>query len=210
MWQLTEPSPERVRELLAAQARAPFSYPAVGATRREPVAAPGGFDVDHNRTRLGEGEGTFAAACAAIERWTMFPAGWTRIVGAAGAAGGRPPIAEGTAVAVVAHALGLWWTSCCRVVYTLDESFETGPLRRRFGFAYGTLPAHAERGEERFSVELRDDGSVWYDLLAFSTPRYWLARLGYPLTRRMQRRFVRDSLAAMRRAAGGAPPAAER
>jgi uncharacterized protein (UPF0548 family) len=53
---------------------------------------------------------------------------------------------------------------------------------------------------------MHPDGSVWYDLLAFSTPRYWLVRLGYPLTRRLQRRFVRDSLAAMVRAARPAGP----
>src|SRR5262245_46391050 len=42
----------------------------------------------------------------------------------------------------------------------------------RHGFASGTLPAHAESGEERFIVEWdRADGGVWYDILAFSRPR---------------------------------------
>jgi hypothetical protein len=44
------------------------------------------------------------------------------------------------------------------------------------------------------------DNAVWYDILAFSRPRQLLARLGYPLVRRLQRRFGRDSAAAMRRA----------
>lgn len=201
MWHLREPTPKRIRELLAEQAGEPFSYPAVGATRRDPVAAPSGYDLDHNRAHLGDGPAVFDAACAALRRWEMFPAPWARIEAGDGSGAGRPPIEKGTVVAVVTRALGLWWLSSCRVVYTLDETFDAGPVRRRFGFAYGTLPAHVERGEERFTIELREDGQVWYDLLAFSTPHHWMARLGYPLARCLQRRFVRDSLARMRRAA---------
>jgi len=71
----------------------------------------------------------------------------------------------------------------------------------RFGFAYGTLPDHAGSGEERFLVEWdTDDDSVWYDILAFSRPRHFLARLGYPWMRRAQKPFGRQSAAAMRRA----------
>ena len=206
MWHLREPSPDAVRAFLDRQAAEPLSYPSVGATRREPVPAPPGFDLDHNRVRLGEGRAVFEAARAALERWEMFPAPWVRIEPGfrVDAEAGPPPIRQGTVVAVVARALGLWWPSAARVIYTIDE---TEPLRR-FGFAYGTLPGHVERGEKRFSVELRPDGSVWYDILAFSTPRYWLVRLGYPLARRLQRRFVRDSLAAMVRAARPPGPGA--
>jgi uncharacterized protein (UPF0548 family) len=58
-----------------------------------------------------------------------------------------------------------------------------------------------ESGEERFTIEWRrEDDSVWYDLLAFSRPRHRLARSGAPLSRRLQRRFARDSLHAMMRA----------
>jgi uncharacterized protein (UPF0548 family) len=65
------------------------------------------------------------------------------------------------------------------------------------------LPEHAERGEERFTVEWRrDEGSVHYDLYAFSRPNHLLARIGHPLARRLQRRFARDSIGAMLRAAG--------
>ena len=34
------------------------------------------------------------------------------------------------------------------------------------------------------------DNSVWYDLYAFSQPNQWLARLGYPVVRRLQKRFA--------------------
>jgi uncharacterized protein (UPF0548 family) len=74
---------------------------------------------------------------------------------------------------------------------------ETGPVSR-FGFAYGTLPDHAGTGEERFLIEWnREDNSVWYDILAFSRPNHFLTRLGYPLVRRTQKRFGRESAAAM-------------
>jgi uncharacterized protein (UPF0548 family) len=77
---------------------------------------------------------------------------------------------------------------------------EQGPVQR-FGFAYGTLPGHAESGEERFTVAWHEaDGAVWYDILAFSRPQQLLARLGYPFARRLQKRFARGSAAAMQRA----------
>lgn len=60
-----------------------------------------------------------------------------------------------------------------------------------------------EPSEERFTVEWnRVDGSVWYDLYAFSRPWHPLARLGYPLGRALQKRFARDSKHAMVRAVG--------
>ena len=68
---------------------------------------------------------------------------------------------------------------------------------RRFGFAYGTLAEHAESGEERFTVEWDDQDNVGYDILTFSRPRHPLARLGYPLSRSLQKKFARDSKAAM-------------
>jgi uncharacterized protein (UPF0548 family) len=84
-----------------------------------------------------------------------------------------------------------------RIVYVVDEA---GPMTR-FGFAYGTLPDHVETGEERFLIEWdRADNRVRYDILAFSRPRHVLARLGNPMMRRMQKKFGRDSVAAMLRA----------
>ena len=57
---------------------------------------------------------------------------------------------------------------------------------------YGTLPDHAGSGEERFLVEWdRQDGSVCYDILAFSRPRHLLARLGYPWVRHRHGRHGR-------------------
>jgi uncharacterized protein (UPF0548 family) len=188
MLALRKPSAERLRDFLAAQAMLAFTYPAVGATAAVP---PAGYVVDHTRIRLGGGARTYAAAKVALERWEHFRLGWVE------AWPSDTPIQVGQVVAVVARFFGLWWLNACRIVYVVDEEGSV----KRFGFAYGTLPQHAESGEERFTVEWHEaDDAVWYDILAFSRPQQFLARLGYPFARRMQKRFARDSAAAMRRA----------
>lgn len=188
-WSLRAPTASAIEVFRAEQERGGvFSYPEQGRTREE-EARPTGYNFDLNRARIGTGQADFAAGCRALEAWRMFPEPWTRIVSP------EENVRPGQTVAMLAQAFGLWWLNACRIVYVLDEH---APVRR-WGFAYGTLDAHVEQGEERFSVELHDDGAVWYDLRAFSRPRYWPVRLAKPLARRLQRRFVRESLASMRR-----------
>ena len=77
------------------------------------------------------------------------------------------------------------------------EEEEASPLRR-YGFAFGTLPGHVERGEERFTVEWhRVDDSVSYEVFAFTRPVHPLAKVGLPFVRLVQRRFAAASLCAM-------------
>jgi uncharacterized protein (UPF0548 family) len=106
----------------------------------------------------------------------------------------------GTDVAVCVHHFGFYSLNACRIVYVVDEE---GPIKR-FGFAYGTLAEHAESGEERFTIEWnRADDSVWYDISAFSRPSQTLARLGYPLSRLLQRKFADGSKLAILRSVSG-------
>jgi uncharacterized protein (UPF0548 family) len=185
MLSLRKPSAQSIRPFLEAQAKLPFSYAAVGATAKTP---PAGYAVDRTRIKLGEGEPVFHAAKAALRRWEQFHLGWVE------AWSPDTAIQTGEVVAVMGRAIGLWWLNACRIVYVVDES---GPINK-FGFAYGTLPGHVESGEERFLIEWdRGDNGVWYDILAFSRPNYILTRLGYPVVRRTQKRFGRDSAAAM-------------
>jgi uncharacterized protein (UPF0548 family) len=187
---LHRPPVESIHRFLETQAKLPFTYSAVGATAATP---PAGFAVDHQRIKLGEGEAVFLEAKAALQRWEQFRLGWVEPWPA------DTPLLTGEVVAVMGRALGLWWLNSCRIVYVVDES---GPVSK-FGFAYGTLPGHVERGEERFLIEWdRGDKSVWYDILAFSRPNHVLAWLGYPLVRWLQERFRKDSAAAMLRAVG--------
>ena len=168
----------------------PFTYEAVGTTAGTP---PAGYVVDRTRIKLGEGESVFRSATAALRRWEQFRLGWVE------AWPSDSPIQAGEVVAVMGRAIGVWWLNACRVVYVVDES---GPLSK-FGFAYGTLPGNVESGEERFLIEWdKSDDGVWYDIIAFSRPNQFSARLGYPVVRRLQKRFGRDSAASMLRAVG--------
>jgi uncharacterized protein (UPF0548 family) len=188
MLSLRKPTVERLQEFLASQLKLDLTYPAVGATAAVP---PAGYVVDRTRIKLGEGAGTFAAAQVALEHWEHFRLGWVE------AWPPDAPIQVGQVVSVIARLFGLWWLNACRIVYVVNEE---GPVKR-YGFAYGTLPGHAESGEERFTVEWHEeDDAVWYDILAFSRPQQLLVRLGYPFARRLQKRFARDSVAAMLRA----------
>ncbi len=205
MFRFSKPSDEYMRRFIKSQRHLPFSYAEVGATKGAvPANAPAGYDVDHNRICLGNGEAMFNASVAALRQWKMFDIGWVSLCWPTApieaATIEAAPIETGTTVGVLAGHFGFWSLHPARIVYVLDEESDQ---MRRFGFAYGTLPAHGERGEERFSIEWRhDDGSVWYDLLAFSRPNALLAKLGSPVVRRLQRRFAQASLRAMARAVG--------
>ncbi|HEX9423035.1 MAG TPA: DUF1990 domain-containing protein [Pyrinomonadaceae bacterium] len=192
MFLCRKPSEEFVRQFIASQQDLAFSYSEVGATQGQP---PAGYTVDHNRIKLGQGQETYQRAMSALRSWRQFDLGWVTIVPP------RQPLKVGTTVAVRAKTFGLWSLNAARVVYVIDENDSE---KARFGFAYGTLADHVERGEERFTVEWRkdDDDSVWYDIYAFSRPKYLLVRIGFPVARMLQKRFVRESLAVMRAAVG--------
>jgi uncharacterized protein (UPF0548 family) len=207
MFTLREPSDDNIARFLLDQSNLPFSYAEVGATRlwSDPSVAPHGFTVDHNRIQLGRGTEVFQRAIDALKHWRQFELGWVSI------APRGVKLEKGATVAVKAWACGMWSLNACRVVYVVDEAEpgagatrverdEAEPITR-FGLAYGTLPDHVERGEERFLIEWdRKDDSVWYDILAFSQPRHPLVKLGSPVARVMQKRFARASLAAMKSA----------
>ncbi|MCI0357324.1 MAG: DUF1990 domain-containing protein [Planctomycetaceae bacterium] len=216
MFTFRRPTDDDVRELLARQAGQPWSYPCVEVTRdpgsttlrvgqaqpasssllAHPECGPTltGWQIDHHRVLLGHGTEVFARACAAIRGWKMFPPEMTRVYWPDNAV--APPQQPGDVVAVLyrARPFFLWMLFPARVVYRVDEP-------RRYGFAYGTLPDHPERGEERFLAEwdMADD-SVWYDLLAVSRPGHWLARVGWLYARYEQAKFRRLSGAAMQQA----------
>ena len=191
MFSLLAPLDEDVRLLVAAQKALPFSYPDPGATRTG--AVPEGFHPLHHRIRLGSGAEAFRRARYALQSWKMFKMPWVRLYWL------DVQQQPGEVVIVAARVAGLWTLNASRVVYALDQpgAVET------FGFAYGTLPEHVERGEERFLVQWdHADDSVWYDLLSFSRPGHPLVRLGGPMVRSLQRRFAQGSLAAMKAVCG--------
>ena len=83
-------------------------------------------------------------------------------------------------------------TAPCEVVWTAYETHRTG-------FGYGTLAGHPESGEESFVVDFRDDGSVWFTVMAFSKPARWYSWLAGPLVPVLQRWYARRLGRALRR-----------
>ena len=186
MFLLRKPSPPFIRAFLEEQAKLDLTYPAAGVTASIP---PPGYVVDHTRIKLGTGQAVFTAAKDALQGWEQFRLGWVEPCWPDTA------IVSAQVVGVLAHAYRLWSLNACRIAYVVNE-------QKKFGFAYLTLPDHIESGWEWFTVEWHEDDAVWYDILAHSRPNHLLAWLGYPLIRRLQWRFARDSAAAMRRAVG--------
>ncbi|EFV14942.2 DUF1990 family protein [Segniliparus rugosus] len=173
------PLPEdRARVLRAA----PFTYSAQGATRGEtdrqrfflPLAAS---------KAIGTGEARFHRAAAAVLTWQAQRGAGITVRASASF------VAEGE---VVDQRVGPV-SAPCRVVYVVDEP-------RRKGFAYGTLPGHPERGEERFLVSWDPQtDEVRVEVSSISLPSGpWL--LALPVLRVVQRFFVRRFLLAVERA----------
>ena len=183
MFFLSRPSPQTIERFLAASAGLPLSYSPVGLAR----SGAQGFRIDESLVTIGNGEAAYRRAVAALRDWTQFKLGWTELLPAAAA---NTP---GTVVAILIRHLGFWSLNGARVVYSIGA-----PDAAEYGYAYGTLSNHAERGEEIFAVRFNQQtGDVTYQLRAASRPRSWLAAAGYPVTRALQARFRRDSAAAM-------------
>ncbi|MGB8524273.1 MAG: DUF1990 domain-containing protein [Candidatus Acidiferrales bacterium] len=182
----SKPNRTSIEAFIAAQQNQKFSYAEVECTRQQ---APQGYTADRNRIKLGQGVDTFERAKRAVRQWKMFDMPWVDLCWP------DTPIEPSATVAVVISHLRFWSINACRIVYVIEEHGSP----EKYGFAYGTLPDHGAIGEERFTVEFNPaDQSVWYDLYAISRPTT-LARLAYPFTRALQKRFARDSKVAMQR-----------
>jgi uncharacterized protein (UPF0548 family) len=187
MFLVTRPSRQAVERFVEASLTLPLSYGEVGMAQNSAA----GFDLDETVVTIGHGGEAFGHAKAALAAWKHFDFAWVEVQPA------KPSIVPGTVVAVLIRHFGFWSLNGCRVVYGLGDRSH-GPT---FGFAYGTLGNHAERGEEIFEVSHRaDTDEVVYRIRAVSQPRAVLARVGYPVVRLLQARFRRESGAAMRRA----------
>lgn len=184
MFRLTRASEQERERLLTAAQQVSVSSPnlltlANGLTGRPPW----GFARDLSRSEIGRGERAFAVARQAFQKWEQFDLGWVRI------ANPYPSITTGELVAVEAHTAYLWSINFSRVAEVVDSA-------TRFGFMYATTSMHVEEGQERFVIEFDPEtGRVFYLIEAISRPRHVLARIGYPISRAMQRRFRTDSIA---------------
>jgi uncharacterized protein (UPF0548 family) len=180
---LRRPDAEHLSHILARQRTAPLTYPEVGATFADEL--PAGYHHTRVGTALGVGAPVWDRARAGIRDWAAHAAAGITI------APSGAPITEGTTVAVITSVGPLHVVAACRIVKVVDEP-------DRFGFAYGTLPAHPEEGEERFLVTRDAQGAVRFDVVVFSRAHDLLTRLGGPIPRRIQARATEHYLQGMR------------
>lgn len=185
MFFFKKPSTKVINAVIESQKNKPYSYLDVGASKDK---IPSGYVVDHNRIELGKGKETFQKAKQALCNWKMYDFPWLELHQE------NTLIEVGKIFGVLVNTFGIWSLNNCKIVYKIEEQSTID----RFGFALGTLPLHAESGEERFSVEWNHlDNSVYYDILAFSKPNYLIVKLGYPVCRMLQKKFAQDSKQAM-------------
>jgi uncharacterized protein (UPF0548 family) len=176
------PNQKKLEALLRAAQKSEFSYPEIGQSVTMKEIPSKEYNIDRYHCVLGKGEQVFERAKEALQQWIHFDLGWVRI--------DAPMPSEGLTVPVCIRVFGFWTVNFCRVVYSQEE---LGQIRR-WRFAYGTLEQHAEEGEERFTIEFNQQTEeVTYEIVAFSRPRHILSRIGYPLTRMLQKRFGKQS-----------------
>jgi uncharacterized protein (UPF0548 family) len=169
MFLLAAPSADKLESIRRQQEGADLTYSEVGASLGR---LPGGYR--HLQRSAAFDAADFDTVRSRLRGWEMHRAAGIRLTPPS------PPIEEGTTIAQAIRVWPLTAVACCRIVRVVDED-------DRFGFAYGTLPAHPERGEEAFVV-LRDEEGATATVTAFSQPQHPLSRVGGPLTHFMQSR----------------------
>ena len=184
MFSLRRPSDGDLARLLDEQKdHGALSYPNVGATA---ATMPDDYRHDRWDADLGPDEGDrFARAVSALRTWAPQRGAGLRVFPG-------DAVSDGATFVLVIHAGISFATAAGRVVWVSDEP-------DRYAFAYGTLDAHPEQGEEAFAV-VREGGRVRFEIWAFSKPRHPLARLAPRMTRALQIRVTRAYLGAMRAA----------
>jgi uncharacterized protein (UPF0548 family) len=172
---LTKPSGEDLTRLLANAKAADLSYPEVGATKDSSL--PAAYRLDHYDRQLGSDENIFERAVEALRGWRAHTGAGVEVF----PDGAR--VTLGATVLLLIKTAGFWAVAPCRVVYVVDEP-------HAFGLAYGTLPGHPEQGEVAMTVEQHERDGVVFRIVSFSRTVDPLARLGSPVTRRIQRRVT--------------------
>jgi len=156
----------------------PLTYTEIGATAG---ALPAGYHHVRKSAVIGRGLRRFEEAAAAGMRWGMLRGAGIKVTATTEVA------AVGSEVIVHLGPV----QAPCRVVYVVDE-----PDRR--GFAYGTLPGHAESGEELFLVRYDPaTENVIAEVTAFSRHATWWSRLASPVTSLVQRTVTSRYLRAL-------------
>jgi len=167
-----------LERLLADAGRGALSYEHVGSSLRQ--GSPPG--VPDRRSSL-EVDGDLGVAASTLRAWAPHDGIRARIL---------PPGARlqlGTTVLVVAPFGPFEMAVPNRVVAIIDDG-------DRYGFAYGTLPGHAEAGEESFVAQQIAPSRLRLTVRVHARPATRAARLGAPVVRLIQQAAIRQYLAA--------------
>ncbi|MGX9791182.1 DUF1990 domain-containing protein [Mycobacterium sp. MMS18-G62] len=163
---------------LSDLAALPLTYSEVGATAGP---LPAGYPHVQRSAAIGRGRRRFEDAAEKGMRWGMLRGAGLRVEATTETA------AVGSEVIVHLGPV----RAPCRVVYVVDE-----PDRR--GFAYGTLPGHAESGEELFMVRYDPaTEEVFAEVTAFSRHATWWSKAAAPVTSLLQTVVTRRYLTAL-------------
>jgi uncharacterized protein (UPF0548 family) len=181
-WSL--PSDQRLDAVLARVAGATVTYREVGATKDGSL--PAGYRHERRSVSIGRGDNVFRRGQDAIRQWQAHRGAGAIIWPA------TPPLVAGTEVVAALRFGPIFVLAPCKIVYVTDDP-------DRFGFGYGTLPGHPERGEEAFHVERSTDGEVTFGVVAFSRPADLLGRIGSPVARAVQNRVTNAYLEGVHR-----------
>jgi uncharacterized protein (UPF0548 family) len=176
--------PATMKRLLEDLEGAELTYSDVGATLAG--KCPEGFHHDRYEAVLGEGRETFERAVTGLKTWKAHRLPGMRVFPE------HQEIRSGATVVVILGTPIASLVVPCRIVGVVDG-------QTRWGFAYGTLPGHPEQGEESFAVSMAPDGSVHFEIEAFSRPADLLVRLSGPIGRGVQRGGTGAYLQALRR-----------
>jgi len=174
---------DRDRLLAAARAAAP-TYDHVGSTLDPERWAAPAMRVRH-RT-VGRGPAAFEAARHSLHTWVPQLG-----IGATVEPEGQA-VFTGATVLIVLRRGPLHVVAPDRIIGVVDEP-------RRFGYAYGSLPGHPERGEESFLVEHLEDDSVRATIRVQAGPGTLPAHAVAPLVNAAQHAAVDGYLTAIAR-----------
>lgn len=197
------------------------NYGAVGATAHFDFARfpPKGFEVVERRARIGHGRARYESAVAALRTWKVqrlsgievdvvhSPEGAVyRPVGFDGGEAtraaslesqqvfgpdGEPFLQPGDTVDQRIRLLGVQIHAPMRVIAVEEEATSHGVI-------IGSLEGHPEAGEERFTIEIAEDESVFLHFRAIVRNAAWWVKLGAPFARSLRHRYHDRYLDALR------------
>ncbi|WP_425846449.1 DUF1990 family protein [Agrococcus sp. TSP3-2-1] len=188
------------------------NYGAVGATSHFDFTRfpPKGFEVVQRRSRIGHGRPRFDAAVAALRTWkvqrlagievdvvgtedgTVYrPVGFQDGEATRAASvepqqdfgpDGEPFLQPGDSIDQRIRFLGIQLHAPMRVIAVEEEPNSHGVI-------LGSLEGHPEAGEERFTVEIAEDETVFLHFRAIVRNAAWYAKLGAPVSKALRAKY---------------------